>query len=77
MTRYAVEIMSGDKPTSIAYVRTASSPQEAAEWVTARDLKPWQGETDWVRVTDQANQAVYKYAFKQPATANGSGQRND
>lgn len=64
MTRYAVEIMSGERPTSIAYARTASSPQEAAEWVIARDLTAWQGEADWVRVTDEANQAVYKFAFK-------------
>ncbi|AZO10550.1 MULTISPECIES: hypothetical protein [unclassified Mesorhizobium] len=63
MNRYAVEIMSGNEPTSLAFAKT-TSPQAAAEWITGRKMQDRQGEADWVRVTDQSNRVVYKFAFK-------------
>jgi hypothetical protein len=63
MNRYAVEIMSGQTSTSIAYA-TTSTPKAAAEWVTGRDVQDWRDDHQWVRVTDQANRTVYKFAFK-------------
>lgn len=62
MNRYAVEIMSGQTSNSIGYA-TTSTPKAAAEWVTGRDVRDWRDETQWVRVTHQADRVVYKFAF--------------
>ncbi|MUT27329.1 MULTISPECIES: hypothetical protein [Mesorhizobium] len=63
MNSYTVETMSGTDVVAIAYART-TSPKEAAEWVTGRHVQDRRDETQWVRVTDETNRAVYKFAYK-------------
>ncbi|PBC00505.1 hypothetical protein [Mesorhizobium sp. WSM3860] len=65
MNRYTVETMSGAEPVSVSYAKTVSA-KSAAEWVTGRNVQDWQEETEWVRVTDNTNRVVYKFAFKSP-----------
>ncbi|PBB32471.1 hypothetical protein [Mesorhizobium sp. WSM3868] len=63
MNNYTVETMSGIEAVSVAYART-TSPKAAAEWVTGRQVQDRRDEAQWVRVTDDTNRAVYKFAFK-------------
>ncbi|RUW20678.1 hypothetical protein EOA60_25415 [Mesorhizobium sp. M1A.F.Ca.IN.020.06.1.1] len=63
MNSYTVEMMSGLEAVSVAYART-TSPKAAAEWVTGRTVQDRRDETEWVRVTDDTNRAVYKFAYK-------------
>ncbi|WP_156751014.1 hypothetical protein [Mesorhizobium sp. AA23] len=55
MNNYTVETMSG---------MDVVSPKAAAEWVTGRNVQDRRDESEWVRVTDDTNRAVYKFAFK-------------
>ncbi|PBB44007.1 hypothetical protein CK222_09715 [Mesorhizobium sp. WSM3866] len=63
MNSYTVETMSGMDAVSVAYAKT-TSPKAAAEWVTGRNVQDRRDESEWVRVTDDTNRAVHKFAFK-------------
>ncbi|PBB98325.1 hypothetical protein [Mesorhizobium sp. WSM3862] len=63
MNNYTVETMSGIDVVTVAYAKT-TSPKAAAEWVTGRNVQDRRDESEWVRVTDDTNRAVYKFAFK-------------
>lgn len=63
MNFYTVETMSGMDVVSVAYAKT-TSPKAAAEWVTGRQVQDRRDESEWIRVTDDTNRAVYKFAFK-------------
>ncbi|RUW48544.1 hypothetical protein EOA32_25455 [Mesorhizobium sp. M1A.F.Ca.ET.072.01.1.1] len=63
MNSYTVETMLGTDAVSIAYART-NSPKEAAEWVTGRNVQDRRDEAQWVRVTDDTNRVIYKFAYK-------------
>ncbi|PBB99537.1 hypothetical protein [Mesorhizobium sp. WSM3862] len=63
MNSYTVETMSGMDAVSVAYAKT-TSPKAAAEWVTGRHVQDRRDESEWIRVTDDTNRTVYKFAFK-------------
>ncbi|RUV82478.1 hypothetical protein EOA75_30350 [Mesorhizobium sp. M1A.F.Ca.IN.022.07.1.1] len=63
MQSYNVEVMSGDVVTS-HQVAIAETPAKAATAVTGRAVHDWRQEMLWVRVTNQADRVVYKFAFR-------------
>lgn len=65
MKCYKVEVMSGD--VAISYqVANADTPAAAATKATGRAVHDRRLEIHWVRVTDEEERAVFKYAFKGP-----------
>ncbi|SFP86942.1 hypothetical protein SAMN03159463_05033 [Mesorhizobium sp. NFR06] len=63
MKTYRVEEMAGDMVVSHRAVK-AETPLEAVRKVTGRDVQARRDERSWVRVADENNRAVFKYAFK-------------
>ncbi|WP_176479206.1 hypothetical protein [Mesorhizobium sp. WSM3860] len=63
MQSYMVEVMSGDVVTS-HQVAVAETPSKAAIAVTGRAVQDWRQEMLWIRVTNQADWTVYKFAVK-------------
>ncbi|RWG58179.1 MAG: hypothetical protein EOQ64_08545 [Mesorhizobium sp.] len=64
---YRVEEMVGDMPISHP-VAGADTHWEAARKATGKDVTARTDERFWVRVTDEGNRAVYKYAFNSGAS---------
>lgn len=65
MRTYQVEEMAGETPVS-RHTVVANTPWDAALISTRKEVKARTDERVWVRVTEESNRAVYKYAFKQP-----------
>lgn len=63
MKTYRVEEMAGDQVVAY-HVANARAPWEAAQKVTGKDVLARRDEHFWVRVTDEGNRAIYKYAFR-------------
>ncbi|MGX9147973.1 hypothetical protein [Mesorhizobium sp. 128a] len=63
MKSYVVEEMAGDAPVWQCTV-IANSPWEAATVGAKREVKARRDEAQWVRVTDEKNRTVSKYAFR-------------
>ncbi|MDG4897690.1 hypothetical protein P9272_29560 [Mesorhizobium sp. WSM4976] len=63
MKKYVVEIVSGEMVTSRQLVE-AHTAAAAASRATGRAVRIRANEELWVRVTDEQNRAVYKYAFQ-------------
>ncbi|TPJ74642.1 hypothetical protein [Mesorhizobium sp. B2-7-1] len=63
MKSYMVEEMAGDTPVS-HYTVIADTPWQAATVGTKKEVQGRRDEAQWVRVTEESNRAVYKYAFK-------------
>ncbi|TGS63027.1 hypothetical protein EN844_24665 [Mesorhizobium sp. M3A.F.Ca.ET.201.01.1.1] len=62
MKPYKVEVMSGEVATSYKVVR-ADTPSGAATKATGRAVRDRRSEIHWVRVTDEDERVVFKYAF--------------
>ncbi|WP_095809313.1 hypothetical protein [Mesorhizobium sp. WSM3876] len=62
MNPYKVEVMSGEVATSWKVVR-ADTPFAAVTKATGRTMRDKRSEIHWVRVTDEDERAVFKYAF--------------
>jgi len=62
MKVYEVEVMAGELPVSHSNV-SAHTPKAAAVKATGRGVRDRRSEIHWVRVTDQADRVVYKFAF--------------
>ncbi|WP_095830207.1 hypothetical protein [Mesorhizobium sp. WSM3864] len=62
-----MEEMIGDMPISHR-VASADTPWEATRKATGKDVTARKDERFWVRVTDEGNRTVYKYAFKSGAS---------
>ncbi|TIP31006.1 MAG: hypothetical protein E5X92_01275 [Mesorhizobium sp.] len=62
-----MEEMVGDMPISYR-VASADTPWEAAKKATGKDVTARTDERFWVRVTDEGNRTVYKYAYKSRAS---------
>ncbi|PBB20548.1 hypothetical protein [Mesorhizobium sp. WSM4313] len=63
MKSYTVEIMAGELASS-SKVTVADGPEAAAVKVTGRAVRDRKSDIHWVRVTDQTDHAIYKFAFK-------------
>lgn len=62
MKAYKVEVMSGDVATSYKVVRAETAPAAATK-ATGRAVRDRRSEIHWVRVTDEEERVVFKYAF--------------
>ncbi|RUV10538.1 MULTISPECIES: hypothetical protein [unclassified Mesorhizobium] len=63
MKSYRVEEMADEMVVSY-YLANASAPWQAAEKATGKEVQGRKTERFWVRVTDERDGAVSKYAFK-------------
>ena len=63
MKRYMVEIMAGELASS-SKLTIADGPEAAAVKATGRAVRDSKSDIHWVRVTDEADHAIYKFAFK-------------
>ncbi|RUV90226.1 hypothetical protein EOA60_06800 [Mesorhizobium sp. M1A.F.Ca.IN.020.06.1.1] len=64
MKVYRVEEMDGDSVVA-HHVANANTPWVAAETATGSEVTNVRGdEQRWIRVTDEADHVVYRYAFK-------------
>ena len=63
MKSYTVEIMAGELASS-SKVTVADGPEAAAVKATGRAVRDRKSDIHWVRVTDEADHAIYKFAFK-------------
>ncbi|MBZ9821368.1 hypothetical protein [Mesorhizobium sp. CA4] len=59
---YQVEELAGETPVS-RHIVIANTPWEAAIG-TKKEVQARRDERLWVRVTEESNRAVHKYAFK-------------
>ncbi|TPI10313.1 hypothetical protein FJW06_23505 [Mesorhizobium sp. B4-1-3] len=63
MKSYVVETMAGEVVTAHRIV-TAETPLDAARIGTGREVHERRDEMEWVRVTEEADAAVFWFAFK-------------
>ncbi|BCM20936.1 hypothetical protein [Mesorhizobium sp. J8] len=63
MKSFVVETMAGEAVTGSQMV-IAETPLDAAKIGTGREVQQRREEMEWVRVTDEADAAVFRFAFK-------------
>jgi hypothetical protein len=63
MEKYIVEVMAGEVAISFDSLDSPTAELAAIE-SAGRLVKPWNGETNWVRVTEKDGMTIYKFAFR-------------